>query len=184
MKKLAEFDNIHAHGIVGPDVITSIEPCEAGVLNTAPGQAYYSVGIHPWHAATATEATFECLGTLAADPRVVAIGECGFDKNRCDGICDAAEALVIQEKVFLEHVTLSESLGKPLVIHCVGRFGRLMELHDRLMPMQQWVVHGFAGKPELARQLAAKGIAISLGARYNQEVEDVVPRNLIYRETD
>lgn len=171
--QLSAFADIHSHHHRGADVITSIEPDTD--IDTAHGEAWYSVGIHPWSTGTAPlESTWQRLERLAADPRVAAIGETGLDKRRGG---DTA----LQEEVFLRHAALAESIGKPLIIHCVGRYGRLIELHTALHPSQQWVVHGFAGKPELARQLMAEGIAISL----KSPRPDIPYRpGMIYHETD
>ena len=42
------------------------------------------------------------------------------------------------------------------------------------------IIHGFRGKPELARQLTAAGFFLSLGARYNPASE----RFALFRESD
>ena len=173
---LSSFANIHAHGICAPDTVCSIEP--ESEISTPYGAAWYSVGIHPWSTRREVDAAVtERLRTLCADPRVVAIGECGFDKNR-------GGSLGYQEEIFRLHVTLSEELQKPLIIHCVGRYGRLIELHRELQPSQLWVVHGFTGKPELARQLVAAGFALSLGPRSNPALAALIPAGLRFHETD
>lgn len=173
---LSQFSDIHTHHRTAPDIITSVEPDE-GIAGEY-GQAWYSVGIHPWSTAEpVADSTWKALEALAADPRVVAIGEAGLDKKH-GGSSD------YQEEVFLRHVRLSESLSKPLIIHCVGRYGRLMELHGELHPAQLWIVHGFSGKPELARQLVAEGFAISLGHRANPGVAALIPPGRLFLETD
>lgn len=176
IQELHRFSDIHTHGHTAPDIVTSIEPHQE--MTGEYGKAWYSVGIHPWSTSVPVdEHEFELLRQMAADPRTVAIGECGFDRNR-GGSAD------YQRDIFLRHVDISEKMEKPLVIHCVGRYGMLMDLHRKLKPRQLWIVHGFTGKPELARQLAAEGIAISLGLRSRPEVADAVPQSLLFRETD
>lgn len=173
---LHSFADIHTHGRTGPDIITSVEPRQK--MTGEYGKAWYSVGIHPWSTSvTVNESDFELLEQMAADPRTVAIGECGFDRNR-GGSVD------YQRDIFMRHVAISERLKKPLVIHCVGRYGMLMELHREVKPKQLWIIHGFTGKPELARQLAAEGIGISLGQRSNPVLADIVPQSLLFHETD
>ena len=151
-----------------------MEPAQAPIT-TDYGEAWYSVGIHPWSTTgIPSEDTWRQLEALAADPRTVAIGETGMDRRR-GGDTD------LQETVFLRHAALAEAVGKPLIIHCVGRYGRLIDLHRSLQPTQQWVVHGFAGKPELARQLMAAGIAISLKSP-RPDIPQVP--GMVYHETD
>ena len=173
--ELSDFDDIHSHSRLGPRIITNLYPGDT--ITTPYGEAWYSVGIHPWHSGEADENIFRDLERMASDSRVIAIGEAGLDAGR-----GPAEA--VQEEVFLRQARLAEDLGKPLIIHCVGRFGRLMELHKTFAPKQRWIVHGFQRKPELARQLVAAGFDISLGERFNPDVVAAVPPNKLFRETD
>lgn len=172
---LHRFADIHTHGRTGPAMVCSIEPDES--LEGDYGSAWYSVGIHPWSTVDAVpEELFGRLEAMVADSRVVAIGEAGLDALRGG----PAER---QEAVFMRQAAIAEKVEKPLVVHCVRRYGRLMELHKAFAPRQLWIVHGFRGKPELARQLAAAGIGISLG-QARPDIEAVVPASLLFRETD
>lgn len=172
---LADFDDIHTHGRRGPKMITSISPDDT--IDTSYGEAWYSVGIHPWDTENLTPGIFDRMRRLAADPRVVAIGEAGLDAQKGAG-------QDIQEKIFLEQAAIAEEVAKPLIIHCVGRFGRIMELRKAFPPKQRWVIHGFRRKPELARQLVDAGFDISIGTKYNPGVPAVVPPGRLYHETD
>lgn len=173
---LRRFANIHAHGITGPEIITSIEPNID--ITTAYGDAWYSVGVHPWSTdKKIAPEVFERLKVMAADSRVVAIGETGLDKNRGG---DSA----VQEQIFRFHAVLAEEMIKPLIVHCVGRYGRLMELKHEISPTQSWIIHGFTGKPELARQLLAAGFYISLGLRSNPNLRSLIPEDRRFEETD
>lgn len=174
-RPLDTFDDIHAHTRRGPRIITSVEPDSD--IDTPYGEAWYSVGVHPWSTSEPVSRwTLDRLARMCADPRVVAIGEAGFDRRR-------GGSPEYQDEIFLPHVKLSESLRKPLVIHCVGRYGHLMELHGALRPSQLWIVHGFTGKPELARQLTSQGIALSIGSRRAYDMTEL-PAGLVYRESD
>ncbi|MCH5221326.1 MAG: TatD family hydrolase [Muribaculaceae bacterium] len=173
---LAKFVDIHAHSRCAPDIICSVEPDFE--IESAYGQAWYSVGIHPWSTVNEiSAATIENLLIRSRDIRVVAIGECGLDKNR-GGRPD------YQEEIFRLHIDISESLQKPLIIHCVGRYGRLLDLYRETAPTQQWVIHGFSGKAELARQLIAAGFYISLGPRSNSSLRAIIPKERRYEESD
>ncbi len=173
MTSLNDFDDIHTHGRTGSRTLTSIEPGDE--IKTAYGEGWYSVGLHPWHLGEHPD--YAALDRVAADRRIVAIGETGLDKLR-----GPSEA--VQEASFIHHAELSERLGKPMIVHCVGRYGRLIELRRELRPKQLWIVHGFRGKPELARQLVDAGFGISLGEHFNPGVPAVVPGALLFAETD
>ncbi|MDE6207152.1 MAG: TatD family hydrolase, partial [Muribaculaceae bacterium] len=139
---------------------------------------WYSIGYHPWNTTAGRAAADEALSVierLADDPRVVAIGEAGLDALRG---ADPSE----QERVFLAQAEIAERHRLPLIIHCVRRYGRLMELHRSFRPSVPWVVHGFRGKAELARQLTAAGIGVSLPVPRPDLAH--LPPHLIYHDSD
>jgi TatD DNase family protein len=79
---------------------------------------FAAVGIHPNSASDArSAATREAIEQLAAHPRVVAIGETGFDDHWQD------ETLASQLEAFEWHADLARRLDKPLVLHVRDRQG-------------------------------------------------------------
>jgi TatD DNase family protein len=90
----------------------------------------------------------------------------------------------VQTNIFLHHVELSERLEKPLTIHCVRAFDRMLMLRKQLRPTQPWVIHGFRGKPELAQQLLAAGFDLSFGTLFNAESFNLCPPERRFTETD
>lgn len=167
------------------DVHTHI-PAAGAIVNVTPfgsgnpfmsGCEYYSIGIHPWLADRATEADVARLRELAADGRVVAIGEAGLDARR-------GPELAVQMPVFRMQAELAMQLDKPLIVHAVATFQQVIALHRELGAAVPWIVHGFRGKPQLATELVRHGFYLSLGARYNPAVPTVVPADRLLRETD
>ena len=162
-------------------------PQPRGVVNIGPatplstlmeGQAY-SVGIHPWDTIeTVTQETWDALRTLASDPRIVAIGECGVDISGRGG------PLFRQLQVLRRQVELSEELGKPVIIHDVKAHDVIVGLRADMKPTQPWVVHGLRNKPEVAEMLLRSGCMISLGARFNRETLETIPSDRLLAETD
>lgn len=174
---LSHFSDIHSHTLRGNDIITNLYPGDDITGNI--GNVWYSIGIHPWHTNATPDELDKALSILAnaaTDPRVVAIGEAGLDAIR------GADAET-QERIFTAQIQIAERHQLPLIIHCVRRYGRLMELHKHLHPTTQWVIHSFRGKPELARQLSAQGIGISLTTP-SQDIADVVPQKLLFHDSD
>ena len=150
--------------------------------------AQFSVGIHPWDTAALTgqdaEAQLLLLEQTAMLPQVVAIGETGLDNLR-------GAPLDTQEVILRHHITLSEKLGKPLLLHVVRAADRLLHLRRTLLPTlsQPWIWHGFRGKPQLARQFLALSTTsspsyISLGANFNPETAKAIPADRLLTETD
>lgn len=137
----------------------------------------FSIGFHPWFADTYSVELFENLEKYASHKRVIAIGECGLDKN-------SDVPYEIQLLVFEKQISLSEKVHKPLIIHCVGYFNELFALKKTLHPTQLWIIHGFRGKPQLAEQALKAGCALSFGERYNEESVRVTPLDKLFVETD
>lgn len=168
------FDDIHIHGLTGPRRLTSISP--GTTIESAPGEAWYSVGIHPWDTAEPlSETDWQNMESMARDPRVAAIGECGLDALRGG---TAAQ----QEAIFARQAAIADATGKFMIIHCVRRYGRLMELKKLLKPSVRWVIHGFRGKPELARQLSAAGFDLSVAS--DSKLPHLLPDIHFFHETD
>lgn len=98
---------------------TSVDDATATLaLAHAFDTVYAAVGVHPNEAsATASAAVRADIERLATDPRVVAIGETGFDDHWQD------ETLTAQRHAFDWHAELAARLGKPLVLHVRDRQG-------------------------------------------------------------
>lgn len=138
----------------------------------------YSVGIHPWDTAgEITEDTFTKLEKLAENKQVVMIGECGVDPNK-------GAPMFRQLQILKRQIDLSERLKKPLILHCVKSADVIMGLKRDLNPSQNWIIHGFRGKPQQARQLTDKGIFLSFGEKFNAETVMEMPDGMILAETD
>jgi TatD DNase family protein len=171
------FYNVDVHTHVPADnAIVNITPFGNGDPFMSACQ-YYSVGIHPWLADKADTASIAKLRTLAADSRVVAVGEAGLDARR-------GPELSKQMPVFTEQIALAEAVQKPLIIHAVATFGEIIRLKREFKPSVPWIVHGFRGKPQLAQELVHHGLYISLGLRHNESVPGAVPAHMLLHETD
>lgn len=161
--------DIHTHNPEATDAVINFEPG----WKMRP-DALYSVGWHPWW----PNPDMTWVEHIAGNEQVVMIGECGIDKLRGAGSIDEQIALTRR------HAELSEQLGKPLILHIVGAWNDIIALRREMKPSQPWIIHGFRGKPQLARQLLDAGFHISLGKRYNPETLAVIPPDRLYRETD
>lgn len=152
------------------------------VVNRYPGDPMpagyiYSVGIHPWHTLDATPQQWELLDSLASRPDVVAIGETGLDKL-------SSVPLDVQMHAFRHHISLSERLAKPLIIHDVRAHQEIIALHSSIRPSQTWIIHGFRGKPQLAQIFLDHGFYLSLGPDCNPHTLAAIPPQRLLRETD
>ena len=164
--------DIHTHNPHAQNALISVE----SPLDMRHPHGSYSIGIHPWHAHLPYD--FSAIeDTASCDTRVMAIGETGLDT--------LAEApLGEQEHLLRRHIELSERLAKPLILHIVRAWDRLLRLHRECRPTQPWIVHGFRGKPALARQLAGVGIYLSIGERFNPASLKLIPPGQLLIESD
>lgn len=236
--------SIHTPAAPAPPTGAQLPGCSPVLL---PGYTY-SVGIHPWNVFTVTPADLRLLRALGADPRVLAIGECGLDPNlpaassrsaareRAEASRTAspsarfvsvegfspqsnspqsnkphsksphsespqsknpispipqkaptfsrAEILAAQTALLRIHYELSETLRKPLILHIVKSFPEIIALRKQWKPTQPWIIHGFRGKPQLARELLAHGFHLSYGKKYNPASLAITPSSRLLRETD
>lgn len=164
--------DIHSH-TPGPERVYNLDPTEPAAI--LPSGQLCSAGIHPWNAALATPDAIARLDTLAREPFVVAIGETGIDRRR-------GAPPEVQKPLFDHHIALARELRKPLIIHCVGAWDEIIAACRGLDIMK--IIHGFRGKPELARRLVGAGFHLSLGNRFNPAVPAAVDPALLLRETD
>jgi TatD DNase family protein len=173
------FVDIHTHNSVDSKytAIRNLTFSEANNIFSSNKKGIFSIGFHPWFADEYSDDSFNLLVKWANDKRFVFIGECGLDKN-------SKVSLDKQLRVFEKQIALSEKILKPLIIHCVGCFNELFELKKKLNPRQLWIIHGFRGKPELAKQVLKSGISLSFGEHFNIESVRITPLDNLYIETD
>lgn len=171
---LNDFVNIHTHNPAEGSVARTIVNLEPEQSPDACG--WYSTGIHPWRAAEA-DRLWPLVENSAAHPHVVAIGECGLDALR-------GPQLEIQREVFIRHISLSETLHKPLIIHAVRTWPQLIALRKSTKASMEWIIHGFRGNATLAEELLRHGFSLSFGAKFNPDAFNATPADRRYRETD
>lgn len=169
--------DIHTHRkAAGPEeCILNVEP--EVFLSQDCHVCHYSVGIHPWRVMDVGEEAWSCLSEAVCHPSVLAIGEAGLDKL-------AAADMDRQREVFVRQILLSESVEKPLVVHCVKAFNELIELKKKHRPRMPWVVHGFRNNLHIACRLLDAGICFSFGEKYQADVLRFVPADRLLAETD
>jgi TatD DNase family protein len=99
--------------------ITRILTCGEDVASSAAALAIarahpevrVAVGVHPHRAASLDDAAIVELRRLAADHRVVAIGEIGLD------LSGRSAPRAVQERAFLRQLDLASELELPVVVH-------------------------------------------------------------------
>lgn len=150
------------------------------------GWAWATAGIHPTELGDAP--LFEEIVSLAADPSVVGIGECGLDYFR---LVDVGEKGA-QRDLFIKHIALAHQTQKPLVIHCRQAFADTLDLlraHRDQLNTEPGVLHFFTGTIEDARALLELNFSFTFGGliTFNRAFDDIlkfIPRDHLLAETD
>ncbi len=160
-----------------------------------------AVGVHPHNAARLDPRAWAEIATLAADPRVVAIGETGLDFDRVFSPIDDQLANLRR------NLALAIELGKPAILHVRSATGRhdaqdalIAELREagfggpRLAATSAGpgaVIHSFSGSVDYARAVLDLGLAISIsglafraGEEPTADVAPLVPLERLLIETD
>ena len=166
------------------DIHTHKEDSREALISVSPDKflpkdgLFYSVGIHPWDSAAKNiSGLFSLLEKALSHPQVHAIGETGLDRLQ------GAE-MSIQEEIFARHCQLSESFKKPMVLHAVRTFDRILYYKKQLRPSMPWIIHGFRGNATTASALLSKGISLSFGEKWTKEALLHIPDSQLLIETD
>jgi TatD DNase family protein len=114
------------------------------------------VGVHPQDIAELTDEAFAELETLAADPRVVAIGEVGLE------ISSRSPSVDEQERWLRQFVALAGSVKKPLIFHVREAHPAFRDFLFRHSEGVRGVLHCFSGTPEDAQFYVARGLFLGV----------------------
>jgi TatD DNase family protein len=143
-----------------------------------------SLGIHPWEVAPNWEVAFERIMQEAThNPRVLAIGEAGFDRLK-------GTEIPLQKAAFYAQASLAAQLEIPLILHCVKGHDLLIEYLKSTKNPPAILWHGWNQKPALARQLLLFPVFFSFGKQLLQPSSNAAqwlsacPSDRVFFETD
>jgi TatD DNase family protein len=145
-----------------------------------------TAGVHPHDAAESDEAAQAEVERIAAERRVVAIGEIGLDFFR------NLSPPETQERVLRRFLALARRLRKPVVLHCRDAHAEILALlgEERVAEVGG-IMHCFSGDVAIARRCLDLGLLISLAgpvtypnARALPDVARFVPGDRLVVETD
>jgi TatD DNase family protein len=153
-------DRAHAVGVekilvVGGTGELSSNDAAVAVANSFTG-LFATVGMHPHDAKDVSEQDFERLERLAADPKVVAVGETGLDFYYDHSPRD------LQVKVFTRFIHMARVLELPLIVHDRDAHREIAELlKSEGGGNLRGVIHCFTGDYPAAREFLDLGFYIS-----------------------
>jgi TatD DNase family protein len=147
-----------------------------------------TVALHPNDAprlADLDEALRE-IETLAAHPRVRAIGETGLDHFRT-----GEDGRAVQERSFREHIAIAKRYDRALMIHDRDAHADVLRVLDDEGAPDRVVMHCFSGDAEFAVECLKRGFLLSFAgtvtfsnARALREAAMRTPPDAILVETD
>ncbi len=151
---------------------------------------YAAVAVHPNDTVKVDDrraAVLAELTSLAADPKVVAVGETGLDYYR------EWSPPTVQQAWFRAHIEIARAAGKPVMIHDREAHADVLSILDEYAPWAPGSVifHCFSGNAEMAAVCAAAGYLMSFAGNVTfrnaeplRAAAVVAPPELMLAETD
>ncbi len=184
------------NGIYTTTIGTNIETSKKAVeLADQNENIFASVGVHPAHFKSDTfDNEFE---NLVKNPKVVCIGECGFDYFRLEDSFQNTKK--VQRDLFERQIQLAVNNNKPLMLHCRPSKGSMDAYLDTLEILQSYKkdfgssllgnAHFFAGDQNILKKFLDIGFTVSFTGviTFTRDYDDLIrytPDDMIHCETD
>lgn len=179
---LARARDAGVRGFVVPGTKREDAP-EAVAVAQKHADVWAAVGFHPHEAKDCDDAAFAEIERLAADPRVVAVGECGLDYHYMHSPRET------QIAVFERHIDLAKRLDLPVIVHNRESTDDMVEILTR--SGARGILHSYTESLDVARRLVGLGWFISFSgivtfrsAESLREVARALPHDRVLIETD
>lgn len=150
-------------------------------------ELYAGVGIHPEEIDEFDATTCTRLAELAADKKVIAIGEIGLDYHWEKD----SERRLIQQKIFIEQLDLARQLKLPVCVHDRDAHGDTLKILQTEASDLRGVLHCYSGSLETAREVWKLGWFIGVDGPLTfknsaklPEIVKAAPKDLILIEMD
>lgn len=172
--------------VVGTNYQTSLKAIKIAEENP---DIWATIGLHPTEI-PCEQFDYDLYKKLAQHPKVVGIGECGFDYFR-----NGFESKSLQQEVFEKQISIANEVKKPLMLHLrngmnVGENAykdsiEVLKKHSKV----HGDAHFFVGDWDEGREFLDLGFRLSFTgvitfARNYDEVIKNAPMNMILSETD
>lgn len=151
---MAKFVNIHTHSYSSNEVIEVVNRYPYEIDGEE--QFHFSSGLHPWRLSNGEE-EIALLKQHISQPNLIAIGECGLDFINSDVSREQ------QEELFEQQLLLAQEHNKPVIVHCVKAYDRVLSIHAKLKITVPVVMHSFKGNDQILEQFVKRGMYVSFG---------------------
>jgi TatD DNase family protein len=170
-----------------PDFHTHQKGIENSIFNILPGdgipEQYFSWGIHPWYLEGNWVKELKKIENTSSNPKLMAIGECGFDMIK-------GPDPTLQMEAFAAQAHLAKKLGLPIILHCVKGIHLLQEYLKNNPGSAPIIWHGFNQNPQVGESLLHYPVCFSFGKAILKEGSNAqkwliqCPLDRIFFETD
>jgi len=148
-------------------------------------EIFGTLGVHPHDAKDVTEDVLAQMEELAANERIVAIGEIGLDFYRDLSPRDQ------QEIAFIQQIAVAREVDLPIVVHSRDAHSNTLEILEREAAGMPGVMHCFSGDQQIAERVLDLGMYIGIAGPVTypnatglREVVSEVPLDRLLVETD
>ena len=119
---------------------------------------FAAIGFHPTEIKEYGQKEYEWLEDAAKHPKVVAIGEIGYDFHWDTTTPEE------QEESFKKQIEIAKRVGKPLIIHSRDA---MQKTFDTLCETEAFtiggVMHSYSGSVEMAKEFVKRGYFLGIG---------------------
>lgn len=142
-------------------------------------------GLHPWFVEARSLRWLEVLGAMLEANPEAGLGEAGLDK------CVDEYDEKAQEEVLRAQLGLARRYKRPVMLHCVRTWGKMLEiLRSEPLP-EGMLLHAYGGSSDLIKPLSDMGAYFSFSAtvlrdhhKRSRETVKLVPSDRLLIETD
>ena len=153
--------------LVVPGVDTVSSRAAEELAAEHPDRLRFSAGLHPHEAARWGEERDDLVELMQT---ACAVGETGLDFYRN---LSPPEAQVAS---FVDHHSLAQELGKPLIVHCRDAFSKVHEILETRGSGSWVVLHCWTGGPKWTKRFANLDVTFSFAGPVAFETGDTVRR--------
>lgn len=148
----AVLQNMTAAGVAGA-ICNATSPADWGrIIELAQKYAglYGCIGVHPWHIAGLALGWGDKMHEMLRQFPTLMVGEVGLDKNHPN--------MPVQESVFISQMKIAGDLARPIFVHCVGAWDRVLHIlkNYRGARPRALIAHAFAGSRDIMERLGAE----------------------------
>ncbi|MBP5485685.1 MAG: TatD family hydrolase [Alphaproteobacteria bacterium] len=144
----------------------------------ADDRTHICIGIHPWHIDSVPDDWVNRMHKILLSNPQIMIGEIGIDKYHPN--------MERQVEVFARQIEIAIEFDRPIHLHCVGAWDKVLHIFKSRRPHTPIVAHAFSGNAEIMTGLAEYDTYFSYKIQDNRinNTTTIAPFDKILVESD